>query len=146
MSSDLSKDQVSVYSSPNRSACITSMSSVRKLSFLDTRPTQQEGGCNATKLVGSIRTYAVRLPPFSLIPRVLHKIVQDQVHVMILVVAIWQRQPCYPRLLKLLLVHLIIIRHMPNLLLNAQKDVHPLVANNTLRLAACKVSENLLVG
>ena len=34
---------------------------------------------------------------------------------------------------------------MPNLLLNAQKEVHPLVANNILKLAAWKVSRNPLL-
>ena len=34
---------------------------------------------------------------------------------------------------------------MPNLLLNAQKEIHPLVANKTLRLAAWKVSRNPLM-
>ena len=37
VSSNLSKNQVSVCSSPNRSVCITSMRSSRKLSFLKTR-------------------------------------------------------------------------------------------------------------
>ena len=71
-------------------------------------------------------------PPFSLILRVLHKIVQDQVHTMILVVQFWQIQPCYPRLLQLLIANPIIMPHMPNLLLNAQKEAHLLVANKIL--------------
>ena len=41
VSSNLSKNQVSIWSSPDRSVCITSMSLARKLSFLETRPTQQ---------------------------------------------------------------------------------------------------------
>ena len=47
VSSNLSKKQVSAWSSPNRSVCITSMLSARKLYFLETRPIQQGGGCNA---------------------------------------------------------------------------------------------------
>ena len=62
--------------------------------------------------------------PFFLTPRVLHKKVQDQVKTLILVVPISQTQPWYPRLLQLLIVDPIIITHMPNLLLNAQKEVN----------------------
>ena len=58
---------------------------------------------------------------------------------MILVAPVWQTQPWYPRLLQLLITNSIIIPHMPNLLLNAQKEVHQLAANKTLRLAAWKV-------
>ena len=64
---------------------------------------------------------------------------------MILVVPVWQTQPWYPRLLQLLIANPIIIPRMPNLLLNTQKEVHPLVANKTLRLAAWKVSGNPLL-
>ena len=48
-SSNLSKNQVSAWSSPDISVCITSMPSARKFPFLDTRPTQQGGmQCNKT--------------------------------------------------------------------------------------------------
>ena len=40
--------------------------SARKLSFLETRPTQQGDGCSATKLVSSIRTHPICFPSFSL--------------------------------------------------------------------------------
>ena len=66
VSSDLSKNQVSVCSSPDRSLSITSMPSARKRSFLETRPTHQGRGCNAIKLVSSFRTYPVPLPHFLL--------------------------------------------------------------------------------
>ena len=66
VSSNLSKNHVSVWSSSDRSVCITSMPSARKLSFLETRPIQQGGGCNATKLVSSIRAHSIRFPPFHL--------------------------------------------------------------------------------
>ena len=66
VSSNLSKNQVSVWSSPDRSVCIMFMPSARKLSFLETRSTQQGGGCNATKLVSSIRTHPIRFPPIIL--------------------------------------------------------------------------------
>ena len=81
-------------------------------------------------------------PPFCLIPRVLHKVVQDQVHSLILVVSVWQTQPWYPRLLQLLIASPIIIPQSPNMLLNALKEKHPLVENRTLRLTAWKVSGN----
>ena len=119
--------------------------SARKLSFLETRPTQQGGWYNTTKLVSWIRTHPICFPPFSLIPRVLCKIEQDQVHTMILVVPVWQTQLWCPRLLQLLIANPSIIPHTPNLLLNAQKELHPLVANKILRFAAWKVSGNPLL-
>ena len=142
MLSYLSKTQVSVQS-PDRSISITSMPSANKLSFLETKTKQQGSGYNATKLVSLIKTCSLCLPAFSLVPRVLRKIVQGQVHTMILVVPIWKTQPQYPRLLQLLITNPIIIPHMPNLQLNSQKEIHPIVANKTLRLAAWNVSENL---
>ena len=64
VSSNLPKNQVAVWASPNRSVCITSIPSARKLFFLETRPTQQRGGCNATKLVSSIRAHPIWFPLF----------------------------------------------------------------------------------
>ena len=55
-----------VWSSPYRSVCITSIPTARKLSFLDTRATQRGGGCNATKLVSSIKTHPIGFSPFLL--------------------------------------------------------------------------------
>ena len=141
MLSYLSKTQVSVQS-PDRSVCITSIPSAKKLSFLETRTKQQGSGYNATKLV-SFETCSLYLPAFSLVPRVLHKIVQGQVHTMIVVLQIWKTQPQYPRLLQLLVTNPIIIPHMPSLQLNSQKEIHPIVANKTLRLVAWKVSKNV---
>ena len=40
--------------------------SARKLSFLETRPTQLGDGCSGTKLVSSIRTHPICFPSFSL--------------------------------------------------------------------------------
>ena len=42
------------------------MPSARKLSFLETRRTQQGGECNTTKLVSSVRTHPICFPPFLL--------------------------------------------------------------------------------
>lgn len=84
-------------------------------------------------------------PPFSLIPRVLHKVVQDQAHTLILIAPVWQTQPWYPRLLQLLVSNPILIPQTPDLLVNALKEVHPLVASNTLQLAAWKISGNHLL-
>ena len=115
------------------------MPSARKLSFLETRPTQQ--GVDAMQQNWSVQLGHILYAffPFPLIPIVSYRIVQYQVHTMILVAPVWQTQPWYPRLLQLLITNSIIIPHMPNLLLNAQKEVHQLAANKTLRLAAWKV-------
>ena len=64
VSSNFSKNQVLVWSSLDRSFCIRSIPSARKSSFLETRPTQQGGGCNATKPVSSIRINPICSLPF----------------------------------------------------------------------------------
>ena len=42
------------------------MLSARTLFFIETRSTQQRGGCDATKLVSSTRAFPIRSPPFLL--------------------------------------------------------------------------------
>ena len=64
---------------------------------------------------------------------------------MVLVVLIWETQPWYPRFLQFLKANPIIIPHIPNLLRIGQREVHPLVANKTLRLLVWKVSGNPLL-
>ena len=93
-SANFLKNQVLVWSSLDLCVCITSIPSARKLSFLETRPTQQGVGCNAMQQNLSVKLGQILYasPPFSLIPRVLHKIVQDQVHTMIFAVEVWQTQ------------------------------------------------------
>ena len=105
VSSNLLKNQVSVWSFPYRSVCITSMPSATKLSFLENRPTQQGGDAMQQNLSVQLGHNLYAFPLFSLIPRVLHKIVQDHVQTMILVVSVWQTQPWYPRLLQLLIAN-----------------------------------------
>ena len=67
-SSNLSKKQVSAWSSPNRSACITSMLSARKLYFLETRNSK---GVDAKQQNWSVQLGNIlyTFSPFSLIPR-----------------------------------------------------------------------------
>lgn len=84
-------------------------------------------------------------PPFSLVPRVLNKLIQDQVQVAILITPVWQTQTWYPGLLQLLIANPIILPQSANLLTNAKREQHPLVENQTLQLAAWKVSGNPLL-
>ena len=143
VSSNLSKNQVSVWSSPDKSVSRLCHELKNYLSF---RPNPHSKGVGAMQQNWSVQLGHIlyACPLFSLIPRALHR-VQDQVQTMMLVVPVWQTQPWYPRLLYLLIAYPIIIPHRPNLLLNAQKEVHPLVANKTLRLATWKVSGNPLL-
>ena len=64
--------------------------SARKLTFLETRLTQQGDGSSATNWSAQLEHILYAFPPFLFIPRVLHKIEQNQVHTVILVVPICQ--------------------------------------------------------
>lgn len=79
-------------------------------------------------------------PPFSLITRVLQKVITDRAEG-IVVVPQWPSQPWYPLLLKLSLNTPVILEPSRNLLSSASRQVHPLAA--TLTLAAYKVSGKL---
>ena len=145
VSSNLSNSQVSVWSP--QIDLFASLQCHQLENYLSWRPDAQSKGVNAIQQNWSVQLghilYAFH--PFSLIPRVLHKIVQDQVQTMILVVPVWQTQPWYPRLPQLLIANPNITPHIPNLLLNAEREVHPFVANKTLRLTVWKVSKNPLL-
>ena len=59
---------------------------------------------------------------------------------MILIAPVWQSQPWYPQLMELLVAKPRLLPVKMDLLTNPRKEVHPLVRNNSLRLAAWKVS------
>ena len=78
--------------------------------------------------------------PSALIPRVLRKVEEDQVNMMILITPTWQTQVWFPELLRLSIAKPLLIPNHKFLLTNPQAEVNPLVQNQTLRLAAWKVS------
>ena len=79
-------------------------------------------------------------PPFCLIPRVLSKIQQDQVHTVTLITPCWQTQLWYPQVLGMLIRRPILIPSSTTLLVDPKGNPHPLVLNKTLVLVAWQVS------
>ncbi|XP_074643979.1 uncharacterized protein LOC141900830 [Tubulanus polymorphus] len=86
---------------------------------------------------GQLNAYL--FPPFCLISRCLYKIRKDKACVT-LVTPVWQTQPWYPVMLQLLVCPPVLLPAVPNLLTDVWGNVHPLVANRTLQLAAWRVS------
>jgi len=79
-------------------------------------------------------------PPFSMINRVLKKVVQDQVLTLILIAPTWQSQVWYPQLIRLSRRNPILLPPEMDLLKGVPKRNHPLLENKTLTLAAWIVS------
>ena len=79
-------------------------------------------------------------PPFSLIGRVINKVLWEKVEAMILVTPTWQTQPWYTLLLKMSIQRPLLLPALANLLLNLLREKHPLVKTRSLRLAAWKTT------
>ena len=79
-------------------------------------------------------------PPFCLIPRVLNKIQQDQVHTVTLITPCWQTQLWYPQVLKMLIRRPILIPSSTTLLVDPKGNPHSLVLNKILILVTWQVS------
>ena len=80
-------------------------------------------------------------PPFSLIPRCLQKIAQDQAKG-ILIIPVWPTQTWFPQALQLLCNQPWIMKPSKSLLQHASQQVHPL--HNKLHLMVCPLSGNPL--
>ena len=80
--------------------------------------------------------------PFSLIGRVLRKVLKDQTK--LIVTPAWQRQSWYPTLLKMAIADPFLLPKHQKILLNSEGKIHPLVQNSTLRLVAWLVSGKLI--
>ena len=74
-------------------------------------------------------------PTFNLIGRVLRKLQKERVCAT-LIAPIWQSQPWYPLLLRMLIMDPILLPQSPELLTNPQGEIHPMLQNHSLRLAA----------
>ena len=85
-----------------------------------------------------LRPYA--FPPFILIGRCLQKLEQDQVRELVLIVPVWQNQAWFPNLLTKLVDLPILLPNFTKIITNPMGETHPLVEQNSLHLAACKVS------
>ena len=89
------------------------------------------------------KMFGFAFPPFSLIVRVIKKVVRENVEGMILVIPIWQTRPWYTLLLRMSTQRPLFLPALPNLLLNPLGEKHPLVKTRSLRLAAWKITEKL---
>jgi ribonuclease HI len=78
-------------------------------------------------------------PPFSLIPRVLHQI-RNQEITLTLIVPNWTAQVWYPEVLAMLTRPILHLPFNHQLLTNNQQVPHPLVVTEKLRLMACRIS------
>ena len=79
-------------------------------------------------------TYA--FPTFSMISRVLLKIKQKCVPLMILIASVWSTQTWYPELLKLCVREAVLLPQGQEILISPKNIVHPLMVENSLTLAA----------
>lgn len=82
---------------------------------------------------------AYAFPPFCLLGRCLQKIVREQATI-VLIAPLWAHQPWYPALLEALVDIPLLLPLSDSLLTDPFGQVHPLMASNSLRLAAWKVS------
>ena len=64
MSSYHPENQLPLWTSSHRPLCVPSVPSIRQLSLMETRSSEQRGRCNATHLVNSIRANPVCIPSF----------------------------------------------------------------------------------
>lgn len=85
---------------------------------------------------------AYMFPPFTQIGKCLSKIREEQIECVVLITPVWQAQTWYPLLLEMLIQDSVLLPPYPNLLTSPIGLIHPLTANNSLYLAAWKISGN----
>ena len=78
-------------------------------------------------------------PPFALIGKVLQKVRKDKAE-LILIAPLWSSQSWFPQLCQLAIQNPVQIPCQQNLLTNPQGQIHPLVLNKSLALAAWRIS------
>ena len=79
-------------------------------------------------------------PPFNLLGRCLKKIRQERVQSVVVIAPVWQGQSWYPTMSESIVDLPILLPHSPHILVDPVGQIHPLVRNNSLRLAAWRVS------
>ena len=78
-------------------------------------------------------------PPFNLVGRVLVKAKKHKID-MVLIASVWVSQPWYPKLLSMLAAEPILLEMKTSILKSPREEIHPLVHNQTLQLAAWPIS------
>ena len=79
-------------------------------------------------------------PPFALIGRCLRKLEQEQVKELVLIVPMWHNQTWFPTLLTKLIDLPILLPDFKKIITNPVGETHPLIEQNSLYLAPCRVS------
>ena len=79
-------------------------------------------------------------PPFALIGTCLQKVLEEEVHMVLVIAPVWPAQHWYLLLLQMLVDYSVLHSH-EDLILNPHQQAHPLIQNGYLTLAAWLVSE-----
>ena len=74
-------------------------------------------------------------PPFALIGRCLQKVLEEEVHRVLLIAPVWPAQHWYPLLLQMLVDYPVLLPSHEDLILNPHQQAHPLIQNGHLALA-----------
>ena len=106
--------------------------------YFSWRPDPGCCGIDAFSMAWGVNGYA--FPPFGLVGRVLQKVQQERVPHLLLIAPLWPARQWYPLLLESLCAEPLLLPPSRSLLRNAAGEVHPLSANGTLSLLACRVS------
>ena len=110
--------------------------------YMDWKPNPGSQAIN-TMYQSWTKMFPYAFPSFSLIPRVLSKLRKEGT-TMILVAPAWQSQAWYSVLLSMCIHNPFLVLHRKDLLLDPLGRPHPLVVNQTLRLAAWMFFEKSL--
>jgi hypothetical protein len=114
-----------------------SWTNAQKKQYVSWKPDPGAIRCDAFSMKWHEGMYA--FPPFCLINRCLAKVQKEQTE-LIIITPIWQAQPWYAILLAMSTATPILLPPLPNLLTNSKGERHPLIENETLQLAAWKIS------
>ena len=125
-------------STRDRSIYFSVVQSVPCLLLMEARPKQFGPRCIATNL---FPLYAFHT--FLLVHSALRKVELDKIPSLILIAPTWQSQTWYLELIHLSLKNLLLLSQHPNLLRNPQGEAHPLLQNQTMRLAAWIITSTI---
>ena len=124
-------------SSRDRPVRIQSIASIKTILQLESRSRLSSSRCLPSGL-GKFFPYT--FPPFWLIKRVLEQVERQGVERMILITPLWPTQSWYPLVMDMAVETPILLPHHQRLLLNPQKEIHPLLKDTSLNLVAWLVS------
>ena len=123
--------------SDNRSICFALMPSTTSIYSLSSRSLQPGDRCNDTKLE---HRSSLSISPINMISRVLLKIKQQFVPLLILIAPVWSTQEWYPELLNLCVREPVLLPQGKKNLLSPKHIAHPFMVENSLTLASWLVS------